>query len=165
MNAEINKTKITSRKKPFSFVRKTGYFLIAGFFIYGFTAIVLIRLQMLLSKFGVECSMAWNIIFIASALCALITPYLFIRYFTKVDFNKVGMTKRLICFNLLEYTFIQAGLTPLFTNANTLCYVRDGQNGIELALTAWFGLPILILLSWLFDVLHKRNLQKQMDKC
>ena len=155
--------KIVRRRRPFSFVGKTGYFLIAGFFIPGFTAIVLVGLQMLLTKLGIECSLAYKIVFSISAIGALTTPYLFIRYFAKVDFTKVDMSKRLILFNLAEYTFIQGGLALFYSNANTLCYVTDGQNGLEIIFFGWVALPILILLSWLFDVLHKKHLQQRTE--
>jgi hypothetical protein len=162
MDEEI-KPKIVRRSKLFSFVDKTGYFLIAGFFIGGFTAIILLGLQTLLTKFGVECSLAFRIVFAVCTIAALAAPYLFIRYFAKVDFTKVDMSKRLIFFNLAEYTFIQGGLALFYSNANTLCYVRDGQNGIELIFFTWVALPILILLSWLFDVEHKKHLQQRTE--
>lgn len=153
--------KIVRRTKPFSFVDKTGYFLIAGYFIPGFTAIILVGLQLLLTKLGIKCSLAYKIVFAISAVGALTTPYFFIKYFVKVDFTKVDMSKRLVFFNIAEYTFIQGGLALFFSNANTLCYVTDGQNGLEIIFFGWVTLPILILLSWLFDMLHKKHLHQQ----
>ena len=165
MDKEINPApKVLKRIKPFSFVGKTGYFLIAGFFIPGFTAIILVGLQLLLTKLGVDCSFAYKIVFSISAINALAIPYLFIRYFARFDFTKVDMSKRLIIFNLAEYTFIQGGLALFFSNTNTLCYATDGQNGLEIVFFGWFALPILILLSWLFDLLHKKHLQQQNAK-
>ena len=155
--------KFVRRVKLFSFVGKTGYFLIAGVFIPGFTAIALLGFQILLTKLDVECSLAYTIVFVITAVSALVAPYLFIKYFAKVDFTKVDMSKRLIFFNLAEYTFIQGGLALLFSNTNTLCYVTDGQNGLEIIFFGWVALPILILLSWLFDMLHKQNLQQRME--
>ena len=99
--------KIVRRTKPFTFVSTTGYFLIAGFFIPGFTAIGLLSFQMLLTKFGVECSLAYKIVFAISAVAALTAPYLFTTYFAKVDFTKVDLSKRLILFDVIEYIFIQ----------------------------------------------------------
>lgn len=151
--------KIVRRIKPFSFVGKTGYFLIAGFFIPGFTAIILLGFQMLLTNLGVECSLAYKIVFSISAFGALTMPYFFIRYFAKAHFTKVGMSMRLIFFNIAEYTFIQGGLALFYSNSSTLCYVTDGQNGLEIIFFGWIALPIIILLSWLFDVLHKKHLQ------
>ena len=152
--------KIVRQIKPFSFVGKTGYFLIAGFFIPGFTAIILLGFQMLLTKLGVECSFAYKIVFSISTLGALTMPYFFIRYFEKADFTKVDMSKRLIFFNIAEYTFIQGGLALFYSNPNTLCYVTDGQNGLEIIFFGWIALPILILLSYLFDLLHKKHLKQ-----
>ena len=161
MDAEINPNpKPLSHRRVFSFVGRTGYFLIAGIFIPGLTAMVLLGLQLLLTELGVECTLALRIIFSTCAIGSLIAPYLFIRFFEKVDFTKTDMSTRLIFFNILEYIFIQGGLALLF-DANTLCYVSDGQNGIQLVVTAWAAIPILILLSWLFDVLHKKHLRER----
>ena len=162
MDEEL-KPKIVRRTRPFSFVGRTGYFLIAGFFIPGFTVIILVGLQLLFTKLGVECSLAYKIVFTISIIGAFITPYFFIRYFAKVDFSKVDMSKRLVLFNIAEYIFIQGGLALFFSNTNTLCYVIDGQNGMELIFFGFVALPILILLSWLFDVLHKKHLQQRIE--
>lgn len=138
----------------------TGYFLIAGFLIPGFTAIILVTFQKLLTNLGIECSLAYKTVFSISALGALTTPFVFIKYFTKVDFTKVDMTKWLIFFNFIESTFIQGGLALLYSDENTLCYVKDGQNGLEVIFFGWVSLPILILLSWLFDILYKKHLKQ-----
>ena len=37
------------------------------------------------------------------------------------------------------------------TNANTLCYVSDGENGLEFIFTAWLGLPIIMVFSYIFS--------------
>jgi len=45
-----------------------------------------------------------------------------------------------------------------FSERKTLCYVADGQNGIQFVFTAWLAIPILICLSLCFQaVLKKRN--------
>ncbi|MBL0343641.1 MAG: hypothetical protein IPP71_23960 [Bacteroidetes bacterium] len=155
--------KIGRRVKPFSFVGKTGYFLIAGFFSGGFSAIILLGLQTLMTKLGIECSLAFKIVFAFCAIATLTAPYLFIKYFAKVDFTKVDMTMRLVFFNIAEYIFIQGGLALFYSNANTLYYATDGQNGMELIFFSWLALPILILLSGLFDVQHKKHLQQRTE--
>ncbi len=69
-------------------------------------------------------------------------------------------TKTLLTFNILEYTFIQCTFASFFTNGRTLCYVSDGQNGIEFVFTGWIALPILALLSFLFDKLIERKIDE-----
>lgn len=64
-------------------------------------------------------------------------------------------------FNLIEYIFIQASLALFFTSGQTLCYVSDGQNGLELVFTAWIALPILIGLSVLFNQTLKSQNEKK----
>lgn len=123
-----------------------------GFFIPGFTAIGLLGLQMLLSEFGVECSTAWTIIWGFTNTAGLFLPIIFYRHIKSLTKDKLkSLKKRLALFNLFEYIFIQSSLTPLLTSGKTLCYVTDGQNGIELAFTAWLSLPILLALSFLFN--------------
>ena len=62
-----------------------------------------------------------------------------------------SLKTRLTFFNLFEYIFIQASLVPFFADAQTLCSVSDGQNGLEFVFTAWIALPFLIGLSYFFN--------------
>lgn len=80
-------------------------------------------------------------------IISLVLPFLFIHNLKKTD--RPTLTK-LTLFNFIEYICLQASISALFTNAKTICYGSDGQNGIELIFTAWISLPILILLSFLF---------------
>ena len=135
----------------FNFIKPTLIFAIVGLFIPGFTAIGLLGLQMLLSNIGVECSSAWTIIWTTTIIAGLILPFLFYRHITRLTVDKLQSLKtRLTFFNLIEYIFIQSSLTPLFTSGQTLCYVSDGQNGLELVFTAWLALPILVAFSFIF---------------
>jgi hypothetical protein len=139
-------------KMKFNFIKPTLIFAIVGLFIPGFTTIGLLGLQMLLSNFGIECSTAWTIIWTTTIIAGLILPYLFYRHITILTVDKSQSLKtRLRFFNLFEYIFIQSSLTPLFTSGRTLCYVSDGQNGLELVFTAWLALPILIAFSYIFN--------------
>lgn len=98
----------------FNFIKPTLIFAIVGLFIPGFTAIVLFGIQMLLSIVGIECSTAWTIICTISIISGLILPYLFYRHITRLSVEKLQSLKtRLTFFNLFEYIFIQASLTPL----------------------------------------------------
>ena len=104
---------------------------------------------MLLSKIGIECSVAWTVIWTTTTIAGLLLPYLFYRHITTLTADKMQFLKtRLTFFNLFEYIFIQSSLTSLFTSGQTLCYVTDGQNGLELIFTAWLALPILIAFSF-----------------
>ncbi len=139
-------------KMKFNFTKPTQIFAIVGLFIPGFTALGLLGLQMFLSNLGIECSNAWAIIWTTTIIAGIILPFLFYRHITRLTIEKLHSLKtRLTFFNLLEYIFIQSSLTPLFTNGRTLCYVGDGQNGLELVFTAWLALPILILFSFIFN--------------
>lgn len=136
----------------FSFIKPTLIFTIVGLFIPGFTAIGLLGLQMLLSKIGIECSTSWIAIWTTTTIAGLLLPYLFYKNIATLTADKIQLLKtRLTFFNLFEYIFIQSSLTPLFTSGRTLCYVTDGQNGLELVFTAWLALPILIAFSFAFN--------------
>jgi hypothetical protein len=64
MDEDVNPIpKAVRRIKPFSFVGNTGYFLIAGFFIPGFTAVILLTFQIILTKLGIDCPLAYKIVF------------------------------------------------------------------------------------------------------
>jgi hypothetical protein len=142
----------------FNFIKPTLIFTIVGFFIPGFTAIGLLGLQMLLSKIGIECSTAWTIIWATTTIGGLLLPFLFYRHITTLTADKMQSLKtRLTFFNLFEYIFIQSSLTPLFTSGRTLCYVTDGQNGLELVFTAWLALLILIAFSFAFNQIFKQT--------
>jgi len=147
----------------FNFIKTTLIFAIVGLFIPGFTAIGLLGLQMLLGKIGIECSTAWTVIWTTTIIAGLFLPYLFYKHITKLTVDKLQSLKsRLTIFNLIEYTFIQSSLTPLFTTGQTLCYGNGGQNGLELVFTAWLSLPILLMLSFIFNQTFKAtNIQSQ----
>ena len=142
----------------FNFTKPTLLFAIPGLFIPGFTASGLVGLQILLGKAGIECSVAWTIIWTTTMIGGLLLPFLFYRHITRLPEDKLpSLETQLGYFNLAEYVFIQASLLPLFTSVQTVCYESDGQNGLELFLTAWMALPVLVLLSFGFNHAMKRN--------
>lgn len=138
-------------------IKPTLIFSIIGIFFPSLTAVGLLGIQELLSNLGHECSEAWKTIWTVTSIAGLILPLLFYRYLSLMTFNKLGSLKTaLFFFNLLEYVFIQSSLTPIFTSGRTLCYVSDGQNGLELVFTAWLALPILIVFSFIFNGILKK---------
>ncbi|MBL1143295.1 MAG: hypothetical protein HND54_00005 [Bacteroidetes bacterium] len=143
-------------------LKPTLIFSAVGLFIPGFTAIGILSFQMLLSYFGLECHNAWSVLWSITIIGGLILPILFYRHLKTFTENKrENLKTRLTFFNLIEYIFIQASLALFFTSGQTLCYVSDGQNGLELAFTAWIALPILIGLSALFNWTLKSQNEKK----
>jgi hypothetical protein len=139
-------------KTKFNFVKTTLKFSLAGVFIPGFTAILLMGIQMLLTACGIECSISWIIIWMMSSIGAITVPIFFVRKINRSQAADLGLRSNdLIFFNLVEYTFLQGSLSMLFSNAHTLCYVSDGQNGLQFVFTGWIALPVLILLSFYFE--------------
>ena len=145
-------------EKKYSFISPTLKFCIVGLFIPGFTAIAILGLQMGIGRLGIECSNSWKILWTLTTVGAVTAPFIFIRIMNKrlLEGYNLG-TDRLVIFNIIEYTFIQCTLATFFTNGQTLCYVSDGQNGLEFALTGWMSMPFLISLSLVFDYLRKRK--------
>jgi uncharacterized membrane protein len=149
------------RQKKLNFVAKTGMFSIAGFFLAGFPIIAIIGIQQLISKIGIECSQAWGVVWMLTFIGCVISPILFIRFIKKTMLDNESITKRLWLFNILEYTFIQTSLGFFFTTGKTLCYVSDGQNGMEFALTGWLAIPILLILSYIFNRVRKARKRQE----
>jgi hypothetical protein len=148
-------------EKKYIFRNQTLKFCIAGLFMPGFTAIAILGLQMGIEFLGVECSYSWTILWTLTAIGMLITPLVFIRLMNKRLMKGYNLTAdKLIIFNIIEYIFIQATLATFFTRGQTLCYVTDGQNGLEFAFTGWLALPFLIVLSLLFDYLRIRKTEE-----
>lgn len=146
----------------FNFIKPTIIFSIVGLIIPGFTAFGIIGFQMTLCHYGIECSRAWTIIWTTTIIAGIILPLLFYRHIMLLTPGKLKSLKiKLALFNVLEYVFIQSSIIPIFTNGQTLCYARDGQNGIELVLTAWLGLPLIIIFSLIYDKLHRVNQSKK----
>jgi hypothetical protein len=145
-------------KKKYNFISPTLKFCIAGLFIPGFTAIAIFGLQMGIEGLGIECSASWTILWTVTTIGMVTAPFIFIRLMNKRLLEGYNLTTdSLIIFNIIEYVFIQATLVTFFTSGQTLCYVTDGQNGLEFAFTGWMALPLLILLSLVFDNLRERK--------
>ncbi len=139
-------------------------FCVIGIFIPGLTAIGLIGLQILFTKIGLECPDAWILIWSTTITGSLIVPIIFYRYIRVITKPKAQKLKNQITFfNLFQYTLIQAGLSSLFTDGETLCYGSGGQNGLELVFTAWLSLPILISLSLMFNFINSKNIASNSD--
>jgi hypothetical protein len=137
------------------FIEPTIIFSIAGFFIPGFTVMLIIGFQMLLMLIGLECTTAWKFTWFSTILTCIICPFLFYSRIVKTvsleNYEKVK--KQLLLFNILEYVMLQSSLSAFYSNPKTLCYVSDGQNGLELIFTGWLALPILIAISFVFEKL------------
>lgn len=146
------------RTEHFDFTKPTLIFSIVGIFIPGFTAIGLLGLQMLFSKIGIECSTAWTIIRWITTPAAFILPVLFYIYLTvSKEENFQSLKTKLLIFNFFEYIFIQSSLAFLFTDEQILCYGSGGQNGLEFAFSAWMSIPILIVLSFIYNKTMKHE--------
>ena len=144
-------------KIKFDFLNPTIIFSIIGIFIPGFTAIGLVGFQMLLSSFGIECTIAWKLIWTLTTIIGIVLPIIFIKHILNITFEKIeNLKSKLIIFNLVEYICIQSSIGSLMSNSNTLCYVSDGQNGIEYVFTAWLALPILVVFSIVFNKIIKQ---------
>jgi len=153
----------TSRK--YNFIRPTLKFCIVGFFIPGFTAIAIAGFQIGLASLGIECANAWTILWITTTIGTVIAPIIFIRLMNIRLASGYNLEPgKLLSFNIIEYTFLQGTLAMLFTSGRVLCHGIDGQNGLEFAFAGWMALPILIVLSLLFDKLRERKTEKLMAK-
>lgn len=138
-----------------TFTKPTLYFLIAGIFLPPITAISLLLIQILLTSLGIECSVAWNTIFWISKASVIIFPILFF-IFSKSKLKKAkSIALDITIFNFVEFLLVQSSLALFLEDAKTLCYSSDGQIGLGLVLVGWAAIPILLLLSIIFDQLNE----------
>jgi hypothetical protein len=152
------------KNKKGSFLLPTLYFSVVGIFIPGFTGLIILGFQILFTKLGLTCTDSWMVVWTFSSLGAAVLPIVFFNRVRKtISKNPNSFEPPITVFNLVEYTLLQFALMPLFTNGQVACYGSGGQNGLELAFTAWLSLPILILLSFFYDKqLLKRNVLKEL---
>ncbi|KAA9345797.1 hypothetical protein [Adhaeribacter soli] len=152
------------RQRKLDFLAKTGMFSIAGFFLAALPIIGIIGIQQLLNLIGIECSIAWGLIWVLTFIGCVLSPIVFIRFIQRTTLDNEAIGKRLLVFNILEYTFIQTSLGYFFTNGQTLCYLSDGQSGLEFVFTGWLAIPILLILSYIFNqVRAARKKQEELE--
>lgn len=143
-------------KINFDFVHPTLVFCAIGLFIPGFSAVLLVGMQTLLTQLGMKCNTSWLAIWTIAWIGMFLAPALFIMYLKDKNYRGNSSLKwKLNLFNLLLYIFMQASFSSLISDANMLCYGTDGQNGLELVFTAWLSLPILLILSFAFKYIWK----------
>jgi hypothetical protein len=145
-------------KTKFNFTRTTLKFGIAGIFIPGFTAIVILAPVTIFLALGIECNIVWTSWSALTTTGAILSPVIFWKAILKRFADGQTMTtSSLIIFNLIEYIFLQCTLSMFFSSAETRCYGTDGQNGLEFVFTGWIAVPFLVLISLLFDNLVDRR--------
>lgn len=145
---------MTKFKIQLSYLRPTLFFCIAGLFLITINMLVLIGVENLLSYAGYKCNEVWNMIFQSFTVLAITLPIPFYFFVSRVRKH----TNLLIwLFNSFECMFIQVALARRHTDSITLCYVSDGQNGLEFVMTGLMSLPILILLSILFSLIQPKS--------
>ncbi|WP_374948692.1 hypothetical protein [Mucilaginibacter sp.] len=119
-----------------NFLKPTNIFSIVGIFIPGFTAIIILLIQTLIKGAGIECAFSWTILWTFTGFGSIILPIYFFWYIS----NSLSAIKKiktsLTFFNIAEYTLLQATIGMFFSDGKTLCYVTDGQNGIQFVFTA-----------------------------
>jgi hypothetical protein len=153
-----------AQETTFSFTTYTKKFCIAGLLIPGLTAFPILGLQMGIERLGFECSASWSLLWAITSLGLVVAPTAFVlQMISKLHLGRRMTTFNLLMFNITEYIFIQASLAFFFTTGKTLCYVGDGQNGIEFVFTGWMSLPILLVLSLFFDKLWERKTRSYVE--
>ena len=149
--------------------RTTNITLIIGLFFSGGLLAGLLGIQMLICHFGVDCVMAWKILWGITGASCFILPVIF-RGYIKRNYMKFGEYKfrlRLnyatVLFNLLEIACIQLGVGLFFTDPESLCYARDGQVGLELIFAGMVAVPILMILGFVFQRFLNRLIDGQIN--
>ena len=73
----------------FDFLKPTIIFSVIGIFIPGFTAMGLVGTQMLLSSVGIECTVAWKLIWTSTIILGIVSPVIFIKYIRNITDEKI----------------------------------------------------------------------------
>lgn len=148
-----------SRRK-YNYLRPTLRFCIAGLFIPGFTLMPLLGVQMGVERLGLECARSWIVLWTLTAVGTVVAPVFFIRQInTSLEEGYNFTTYKLLVFNIVEYTLIQCTFATFFTSGATLCYVTDGQNGLAFVFTGWMAIPLLAMLSFVFDRIREKRIE------
>lgn len=145
-----------ANRSAYFFTVQTLKFCIAGFFIPGFTAFAFFGCQMLFTSLGIQCDTSWEVLWGITFVADFLVPSLFyISFKRKIQSGQDVKPTHVVIFNLITYISLQCSLASFFTDGYTLCNVIDGQNGLEFVFTAWLALPIMIVISLIFDVLRE----------
>ena len=146
-----------SKRSINSFTKPTLYFCLVGFIAVAFPAYVLLGLEYCLEKLGYSCENAILSICKCATYICLITPVTFFYYLFRSRnwFSISQIKRRILLFDLTLYVCIPAALEIHFSTPQILCNVTDGQNGLELAFSAWLALPVVMLLSVVFEQVFK----------
>jgi hypothetical protein len=70
-------------KKEYNFISPTLKFCIAGLFIPGFTAVAILGIQMGISLLGIECSIAWIVLWTLTTIVMVAAPFVFVQHMNK----------------------------------------------------------------------------------
>lgn len=137
-------------------LRNTAYILFGiGLLVPGFTVIVILGLHEAIAFTGFNCISAWNIIWFISGVVALFTPYIFTKTIIRSsNVKKLETQFKLFC--LLEYISLQAIIGAYFTEADILCYGRDGQIGLEFVLTGWIAALTILASGFFYEWVYKK---------
>lgn len=143
----------------YKFIGPTISFSLIGIIISAFPAIILLGSESGLEKLGLDCIEAMSVIWHFAVCICVLLPVFFFFYLRRSErwFSDLGIKRRVIFFNSALYVCIPAALEPYFSTAHTLCYVSDGQNGLELVFSAWLSLPILLLISVAFELFFRKR--------
>ncbi|HTH57910.1 MAG TPA: hypothetical protein VL728_17805 [Cyclobacteriaceae bacterium] len=144
--------------KKVSYLAITLKFSIASFFLAVLPVFVALGFQLILTGLGADCNKAWTIIWTISWTGMIITPILFARRIRRRGLAGFHLPSQAVTFfNIIQYSFIQWSLASILTSGKTLCYVTDGQNGIEFIFTGWMAIPVLLALSLFFDFVKRKT--------
>jgi hypothetical protein len=130
----------------FNFIKPTLIFCAIGIFIPGFTAIIFFLFQNLFEKLGINCESYWKLIMLITSILAIVLPLFYFKYLEKY---KTPNKTNLLLFNFIEYNMLQISLGGFFISSNSICFGQS-DGGLIFVFTAWLGLPILIILSFIF---------------
>lgn len=109
-----------------------------------------------LERLGLRCESCWTGLWNIALLLGLVSPVPFVRFIRKhyLDFDRVH--KRLILFNVVEYSCLTIAFLPIFVSSDTLCNSGDGQVALLVVFAGWIANSVLFLINRITERLLKR---------
>lgn len=91
-----------SQEREISYLHSTLKFCIAGFLIPGFTAVVIVGFQLGMGLLGIECTIAWKIIWTLTSIGSVTVPLLFVSKMNeRLESGYHLTTDKLMIFNII----------------------------------------------------------------
>lgn len=115
-------------------------------------ALLFFWVSSLLESFDIECSTAIDYIITSGCVCSLLIPIVFFYFVSKIKFSsRQKLVSFIYVYSFVEILSIEIAFERFLSSPHILCYVSDGQNGLELIFGGIIAAVITFTISLLSD--------------